>query len=293
MDNTIIFSLPENLALADHLANKLNIKKGCVVTHSFPDGETYIRIDSDVQQQTVILVASLDHPDNKVLPLLFMAQSLKELGAKKICLVSPYLPYMRQDKRFKSGEALTANIFAKFLSSAVDCLITIDPHLHRIKNLADIYSIPAYTLHATQPIAEWVMKNIQSPIIIGPDEESSQWVADVANIIHAPYAIIKKIRYGDRKISITLPDLDATDKTPVLIDDIISTATSMIAVTEQLIARQFQKPICIGVHALFNLEAEKKLLQAGAQCIISCNTIPHSSNGIDITDVVIARLHSV
>ena len=73
MDNTIIFSLPENLALADHLANKLNITKGCVVTHSFPDGETYIRIDSDVQQQTVILVASLDHPDNKVLPLLFMA----------------------------------------------------------------------------------------------------------------------------------------------------------------------------------------------------------------------------
>jgi ribose-phosphate pyrophosphokinase len=199
---------------------------------------------------------------------------------------------MRQDKRFKPGEALTSVLFAKYLSSwGMDYLITIDPHLHRIQHLSEIYAITSISvLHSIKKIAEWIHNNIDSPLIIGPDEESQQWVTKVADIANAPYAIIKKTRYGDRKVSISVPKIKDTSKTLVLVDDIISTGTSMLSAIQEFIARGFKNPVCIGVHALFDNEIYDKLLRTGAKKVITCNTIPHLSNKIDITDIIIEEV---
>lgn len=284
---TIIFSLSKNLQLPHTLAQKLQVEIGLAEIRDFPDGETYVRIESDVKDKTILLVGSLDHPNYKILPLMFMSQTLKKMGAKKIKLISPYLSYMRQDKEFKSGEAITSILFAKFLSGFIDALITIDPHLHRIKNISDIYSIPTITLHATKLIADWIRTHIDSPLIIGPDEESAQWVADVAKNANAPYVVASKIRQGDRTVTISLPEINDIHKTPVLVDDIISTGVSMCALIQKLLDKNFKKPICIGVHALFDQEVQQNLIRAGAQQIISCNTIPHPSNKIDVTDLLL------
>jgi len=283
--NTLIFALPDNNQLANSLAEKLHVEVGLYKIHDFPDGETYIRIDSDVKDKIIILVCSLYHPNNKIIPLLFMAQTLKELGAKKICLLSPYLPYMRQDKRFKPGEAMTSHCFANILSSSIDSLITVDPHLHRIKNISDIYSIHTTTLHATKFIAKWISSNVNSPLIVGPDEESTQWAAEIAKHANAPYIIVNKTRYSDRKVAITIPEISDTHKTPVLVDDIISTGSTMCAVIQQLLTNKLSKPVCIGIHALFSHEDYENIIWAGAEEVISCNTVPHFSNKIDITDI--------
>lgn len=288
MEKSIIFSLPDNNQLASKLANKLNIELGYVVIREFPDGESYIRIDADVKNKIVILICTLSHPNCKILPLMFMAQTLKELGANKICLVSPYLPYMRQDKRFNPGEASTASLFAKFLSSWIDCLITIDPHLHRVKNLSDIYSIPTLTiLHATKKIAEWIHDHIDSPFLVGPDEESSQWISEIAEYAEAPFVICKKVRYGDRKVTVIMPDIKNLGNVPILLDDIISTGTTMIATLQQVLSHGFKNPICMAVHALFDKETEKYLLLTGAKNIVTCNTVTHPSNKIDLSDVIV------
>lgn len=281
-----IFYFPEDKVIATNLASKANIELGVAETRYFPDREIYIRIISEVKHKTIFLFCSLDHPNNKILSLLFMAKTLKELGATKICLISPYLPYMRQDKRFKIGEAVTSIIFAKFISTFIDQLITIDPHLHRIQNLSEIFSIPTSILHLTHEISEWIRKNISSPYIIGPDEESSQWVSEIANALKAPFVIIKKIRHGDSDVTISVPDINDTSKTPVLIDDIISTGTSMMAAIHELVSRGFKHPICIGVHALFDENTYRKLINSGAQKIITSNSILNFSNEIDITNVI-------
>lgn len=286
----IIFSLPSNNLLANTLANLLKIEVGTYTIHDFPDGETYIKIDSDVKDKNIILVCSLNNPNTKIVPLLFIAQTLRELGAKKICLLSSYLPYMRQDIRFKPGEAITSHCFANIITRSIDSLITVDPHLHRIKNISDIYAIPTTTLHATKFIARWISNNISSPLIVGPDEESSQWAAEIAKNANAPYIIVKKTRYSDRNVSITIPEIEDTNKTPVLVDDIISTGSTMCAVIKQLLAMKLKKPICIGIHALFNQEDYQNLLNAGAKEVISCNTIPHFSNKIDITELYLDAL---
>ena len=142
MDTMLIFSLFAEKTFTTALAHKLQIPIGTAEMRSFPDEEIYLRILSDVANKNIILICNLDQPNSKILPLMFMAQTMKELGAKKIWLVAPYLPYMRQDQRFQSGEAVAAKLFAQLISSFIDGLVTIDPHLHRIHDLDDIYSIP-------------------------------------------------------------------------------------------------------------------------------------------------------
>ena len=290
MEKYILFYLPDNKLFAETLATKLKVAIGSAEIRNFPDNESYIRIDSDVKNRNVILVCTFDHPNNKILPLLFFAKTLKELGANKIYLISPYLAYMRQDKRFHPGEAVTSTLFAKILSGFVDFLITIDPHLHRIHDLSEIFTIPSVTLHATKEIASFIRDNIKSAFIIGPDEESRQWVTNVAENANVDFVILKKTRHDDRNVSVLVPDINDVNKTPVLVDDIISTGASMLATIQQLLAKGFKNPVCIGVHALFNKETFKTLLQAGARTIITCNTIQHFSNKIDITDVIVEEI---
>ena len=164
-----------------------------------------------------------------MLPLLFAAATARELGASRVGLVAPYLAYMRQDRRFKPGEAVTSRQVARLLSDAFDWLVTVDPHLHRYSSLADIYSIPTHVVHAAPLIAEWIKANVTNPLIIGPDSESEQWVAAVASDVGAPYSVLEKVRHGDRDVEIRLKDLEQwKGRTPVLVDDIISTGRTMI-----------------------------------------------------------------
>lgn len=294
MDDNILFSLPGNMELTELIAKKLAIEIGKAEIRSFPDGESYIRIDSEVKNKTVILISTLNDPNSKVLPLLFMAQTLKELGAKKLCLVSPYLSYMRQDKQFQPGEAITSILFAQLISSYFDCMMTIDPHLHRIHKLSEIYALSGLlTLHATKKISEWIVNHVSHPVLIGPDAESKQWVSEIADYHKLPFIIGDKQRFSDRKVVISLPEIKNIDLTPVLVDDVISTGVSMLAVLKQLQLRGFKKALCIGVHALFDQKTEKRLLLAGAERVISCNTIIHKSNQIDISDLLVKGIISL
>lgn len=102
MNNSIIFSFPGNKIFARLLANKLHIEEGELIINRFPDGESYVRINSTARNKIVILFCTLNNPNKKILSLMFTAQTLKALGAKKIILISPYLPYMRT--REKSSE---------------------------------------------------------------------------------------------------------------------------------------------------------------------------------------------
>lgn len=267
------------------------IEKGNLTLHQFPDDETYIQIHSIVKDRQVILMASLDHPNEKLLSLLLIRDTLKDLGAKEIGLIAPYLAYMRQDKRFKPGEGITAKYFADLISRHFNWLITIDPHLHRIKQLTEVYSIPTTVLHVIEPIAQWIKKTIENPLIIGPDDESRQWVASVAEYLNAPYVVAKKNRKGASKVEITIPCLNSyCNYTPVILDDIISTANTMIQTIRLLKKENLRNPVCIGIHAIFAGSSYETLLGSGAQQVVTCNTIKHASNSIALDKLVTEAL---
>lgn len=283
---TVLFALPGNEPLAQLLAEKLDAEMGEATIRHFPDGESYVRIHSDVADKKVVLICTLHQPDEKLLPLYFLSNTAKSLGAKCTCLVAPYLAYMRQDKVFHPGEGITSKYFARLISSFADSLITVDPHLHRIDSLNKLYGIPAKVVHAADLISDWIKRHIKQPVLVGPDSESEQWVAVVAKNAGAPYLVLEKTRRGDRDVEVSIPQVDAYRKhTPVLVDDIISTARTMIETVGHLKNAGMRSPVCIGVHAVFADQAYEDLLASGAASIVTCNTIPHKSNAIDLSDL--------
>ena len=283
----LLFALPGNERLAALLAPALGAEIGKAVLRHFPDGEIYWRYETPVAGREVALLCTLDRPDDKALAVMFAAGAARDLKAKRVGLIAPYLAYMRQDHRFQPGEAVTSGTFAKVLSGEIDWLVTVDPHLHRRSSLDEIYSVPSRALHAAQLIAQWISNNVQSPLLIGPDRESEQWVAAVARGADAPHIVLRKVRRGDRQVEVAVPDLaPRRGRTPVLVDDIISTGQTMIETVKHLAGKGLAAPVCVSVHGIFVGNALEELMQAGAARVVTTNTIAHTTNGIDVSGLL-------
>jgi len=291
MSRPLIFALFREDDLAANIQKELRTEGGALTHRYFPDGESYIRFDSNVRGRDVIIVTDLANPDAKLLPLIFAATAAKNLGASLVGLIAPYLPYMRQDKTFIQGEAITPPIFANVLSRAFDWMVTIDPHLHRISTLTDIYTLEAITLSANALLVEWIDKNVDAPLIIGPDAESEQWASAAAKSLDCPYIIAAKERCGDRCVDIVLPKANGyTGHSPIIIDDVISTGTTVMELTSILKRDGFLAPVCLAVHALFSPDAGQRILDAGVEKIITTNTIGHGSNDINVGPLIAQTL---
>lgn len=291
--NPILFAFTDNQTMVKKISSALNLELGSMTIHTFPDRETYIKINSEIKNKEVILLCSLNEPNTKILPLLLFSENAHDLGAKNIGLIAPYLAYMRQDTRFQPGEAISSKYFASLLSSYFDWLITIDPHLHRYKSLTDIYTIPTTSLHAMDLISKWLSENIDNPLLIGPDSESEQWLKIIADKIQAPYLILKKIRINDEKVEIQLTDVTSfKQRIPILIDDIISSGETMIETIKLLKQAQLAPPICIAIHAIFSNNSYQNILAAGVKKIITCNTVSHPSNQIDISELLVSAIQT-
>lgn len=284
---SVIVPWPGNDAVAQGMANILACPMLSVETRRFPDGEMYVRVNGTCAGHAAAVVASLDRPDQKTPGLLFLADALRDAGAASVGLVAPYLAYLRQDTQFAPGEAVSSRTFAKVVSRSFNWLVTVDPHLHRYASLSDVYSIPATVVHAAGAVAAWIAEHVHTPVLIGPDSESAQWVSDIATRVGAPWLVLEKVRHGDRDVEVSI--LDASKlrgRTPVLVDDILSSGRTMIAAARQLRSLGAGDVVCIGVHAILGGDAEAAMKEAGIRRIVTCNTIAHPTNSIELTDAI-------
>jgi ribose-phosphate pyrophosphokinase len=294
MSRHAVVAMPGNEKLADDLAAALKFERIAATVRHFPDGESNVRVEGAVQGLHVLIACTLDRPDAKLVPLLLLACAARDAGALSVGLVAPYLAYMRQDRRFQPGETISAVHIAEWISRHFDWLVTVDPHLHRIPDLAQVYSIPTGVAHAAGEIANWVRGHVRQPLLIGPDEESAQWVREVAALADAPFVVLKKDRRGDRDVVVSVPEVERwVAYTPVLVDDIVSTARTMIETVGHLQRAGMAAPVCIAVHAVFAQSAFDDLRAAGAAEIVSCDTIRHPSNRIALTTPLAGRVREV
>lgn len=267
------------------------VRVGRLDWRRFPDGESLVAIDDELAGADVAIVASLNDPDVMALALRFAADTAREFGARSVGLVAPYLAYMRQDKRFHAGEAVSAPLFARFISESVDWLVTVDPHLHRIHALDEVYRIPSLTVAAAPAVADWIRREVDHPILIGPDSESEQWVRDIAVRAGAPFQVLEKKRRGDLDVSVSLPDGAAAEgRTPVVVDDIVSSGRTAIETLGHLHRLGLPSATCIAIHAVFAGDAHAQLLAAGATRVVSTDTIAHASNAIGMAQPLAAAV---
>jgi ribose-phosphate pyrophosphokinase len=174
------------------------------------------------------------------------------------------------------------------LSQWLDGLLTFDPHLHRHKSLSEIYSIPTQVLHAQALVVEYIRNHLSKPLLIGPDQESRQWVEGVAQKAECPFLVLTKERLGDREVRVSIPEASKfREHRPVLVDDIISTGQTLMETARHLQDHGLPAPVCIGVHAVFSGNAWQEMQQVGIEEIVTTNAIAHPTNQLDLSPLII------
>ncbi len=287
----IVTTLNNSEKLAKKIASKIGAKYSKTFVQRFPDGEIYLRFKTEVKNEKIIIVESFQPNSTRTLVnIIFASQTAKSLGAKKVVLFCPYLAFMRQDKRFKSGEAVSAQIMSKLLNENVDKVLTIDPHLHRIHAMKEIFTIPAKNLTANHVIAQFIKKHFKNEVVMGPDWESFQWADDISNEIGVEDTVLEKDRHSFRNVDVKVTkEISIKEKNVVIVDDIISTGNTMIKAAIEAKKRGAKTITAIGVHGLFVENAYQKM-KPYFDNIYTVNTIEHETNVIDITSTIVEEL---
>ena len=286
----MVLGHPESAAAARELAKTLGCHYDQLSLHHFPDGESRVRLPTQLAQH-VIIYRSLDRPNDKLIELLLTTRGLRDNGVATITLVAPYLCYMRQDCAFEPGDIVSQQVIGEFLSQQVDHLLTVDPHLHRVHDLSQ--AVPcrqALHISAAPMFRDYLDQQYHDAVLLGPDAESQQWVASIAGDDYR-YGVATKQRFGDRQVEIQLPELELQQQTVVLIDDVISTGQTLMKTVEAVRQRQVAQIIILVTHALFaDTEFDQALYDHGVTAIISTDSIPHRSNHLPLASSLASSL---
>jgi ribose-phosphate pyrophosphokinase len=282
----IILAFPDALLQAKQLAEQLSVSCKTILLHSFPDGESKITLPIELDDH-VVLFRTLNQPNEKLVELFLVAKELKNRPVKRLTLVAPYLCYMRQDKEFEAGELISQKLLGGIFSDLFDDLITVDPHLHRIKRLEEAIPIKnAISLTATGLFGGYLLKQGNSPFLLGPDGESKQWVEEIAVKAGLEYGVARKERYGDRDVSIRLPEAPLSGRHVVLVDDVASTAKTLMGAVDKLKAEGVVEISVLVSHALFVGDSEQALRDLGVRKIASSDSVPHATNSVQLAPII-------
>ncbi len=286
----ILLGFSESERQARALADALEIPFALVDVHRFPDGESRVRVPPALPGRTAIY-RSLDQPNAKLFELGLAASTARGVGATDLTLVAPYLCYMRQDKAFVPGEAVSQALMGALLGTWFDTVISVDPHLHRISNLRQ--AVPtrrALALSAAAPLGDYLMRHLDRPLLLGPDQESRQWVAAIAAAHGLDYAVATKERLGDREVAIRLPGFNPRDRELVLVDDMASTGHTLAATAAALHPLAPRSISVMVTHGLFVDSALERLAAAGIDRIWSSDSIPHPTNRVALAPLLARAL---
>jgi ribose-phosphate pyrophosphokinase len=286
----MLLAFPEYATPARSIAAAAGLECRLVDVHRFPDGESRIALPS-VVPPAVAICRSLDHPNEKLVELLLAAAAARELGAARLTLVAPYLCYMRQDKAFAPGEAVSQRIVGRLLAAHFDRIVTVDPHLHRVRSLR--MAVPcadAVALSAAPAIAGFLRGRLDAPLVLGPDRESRPWVEAIARGAGFDFAVATKTRSGDRDVTVELPEVELAGREVVIADDVASTGCTLARAAERCFARGAARVNVAVTHALFVADALPRLKAAGVDGIWSTDSVAHETNAVALAPLFAGTL---
>jgi ribose-phosphate pyrophosphokinase len=280
-----VHCFPDSLVFARRLASELGAPLARVALHYFPDAETRVRIDP--RPEPAFLVRSLHDPNPKLFELLLAASALRDGGADHVTLVAPYLPYMRQDRAFARGEAVSQRVLGQLLGRAFERIVCVEPHLHRVASLDEVFPCETIALSAAPAIARWLAAQSEPSWVIGPDAESEPWIRAIGDAASLPSAVANKRRTGDDEVVVSLPrGTHAPCERAVIVDDIASSGATIAAAARAAYDAGAKHVEAVVVHAIVAPGAEARLRVARVARLVSCDTLPHPTNRIETAELI-------
>ncbi len=285
--------------LAERVAKEVGVEPGRREIKKFPDGETYVRIHEDVKGQDVVVIQSLyRNPDPYIFEYLLLVDTLRDLGARSITGVAPYLAYARQDSRFYSGEAVTPPSIARLFEAAgTTSFLAIDCHLHRLGDVSKVFKVPARNLSAMPLLGEYARENLnpRNPVVIAPDEEADQWAALVAKELDSDRVVFHKTRVRKEgqtssKVKVDAGSADLKGMDAVFADDIISTGETIVEGAKACKRKGARRVFVLCTHPILREGALKRMKAAGVLKVIGTDTIPSPVSKVSVAPVIARAL---
>ncbi|MEM1537280.1 MAG: ribose-phosphate diphosphokinase [Candidatus Nezhaarchaeales archaeon] len=291
---TIVVAGPASLRLSEAVSKALNVKMVKVEHKSFPDGEAYIRLPCNVKDEDVVIIQSL-YPDQnrRILELLFMIETAKDLGAQRVIAVVPYFAYARQDKRFRDGEAISSKVIAKLIElSGANALVTVDVHSDEaLKH----FKIPALNVSAAKPIGEYLSRTYGgTPFILAPDEGRMGFAKTVASVIKTDYGFLSKKRdLLTGEVRTEKKELPVKGRIAVIVDDIISTGGTIANAARILIEEGAKWVVAACTHLLAVGDAVRRMKEAGVNEILGTDSVESTLSKVSVAGEVAEALKTL
>ena len=285
---------PTSRELGEKIAKLADFETVPVAHRIFPDGESYIRLETSVKNEHVAIVQTTCMPqDTNLMQLAFMANASKRNGAKEVTAVIPYLAYARQDKIFLEGENASIETIAAMLRTAgVDQLITVNIHA---ENALSSFPFPAKNLSAIPLLANYfIMKGHKKAFALAPDKGALYIAKQAETILGGKSGNLEKQRdkYTGQTTQIG-EHLNVRGETVIIFDDIISTGGTIVGAAKILQEQGAAHIYTACVHGLLIGNAEKKILDAGVEKIISTDSVPGKTNQVSLAPILFDALKAL
>jgi len=275
---------------ATHFKSKIPFAE-LVEVKKFPDGETYVKINSEVKNKNVVYIQCFFPEQNEKLIESFLTiDTLRDLKAKKVDLIATYLPYTRQDKRFLEGEALSLKTTIKLFNGvSIDTIFTINTHFLKEPGRYDVFGMKIVNLDTTPLLVDYIKGSYKDFVAVAPDEGAKHLVENFENHI-----VLKKERGNyvteklitERKVERIEGKLEIKAKKAIIIDDMISTGGTIAEACKFLKSKGIHDVDCICIHGLFVSDSIKRLKNCGINKIVTTDTIPSKFSKISVFPVL-------
>jgi ribose-phosphate pyrophosphokinase len=273
-----VFSGSANPALAEEVADLLDLPLGEMEVFRFADGEVSVRIAESVRGEDVFVIQPTSPPVNEhLLELLVILDALRRASAARVTAVIPYFGYARQDRKTKPREPITAKLVANLLVAAgAQRILAVDLHAGQLWGFFDI---PLDHLPSRLLLAQYVRaKGLRNVVVVSPDIGGVARAREFAAELGAPIAIIDKRRDRPNQVKeVTHVIGKVYRRTAILVDDIVDTAGTLTVAAQALVARGVESVYACCAHALLSGPAAERIVQSPIQELVVTNTVPVSA----------------
>ncbi|MEJ8736672.1 ribose-phosphate pyrophosphokinase [Erysipelotrichaceae bacterium HCN-30851] len=274
MENkTVVFALTSSVELANEIVGELGIPLGqCDVKH-FSDGEIMVELGESVRGKNVYIVQSTCAPvSSNIMEVLIAIDACKRASAGHISVVMPYFGYARQDRKAKPRQPITSKLVADLLEKAgANRVITMELHATQIQGF---FNIPADDISAICIIGKYFKSlNLKDIVVVSPDHGGTTRARRLAEILHAPLAIIDKRRPRPNVAEAMNIIGDVNGKTAVIVDDIVDTAGTLTAGIDMLYEKGATAVYASCVHGVLSGPAIERLNNSRLEGFVCTNTI--------------------